>query len=73
MPKFCRRENGKNDSYHRKSSFIDFAHNTFHRFFMLRNPHSFENGATLAFYSFLVCLVSGIITFIARIIVSQRG
>lgn len=42
-------------------------------FFMIRNPHSFELGAALGLYGFLVFVIAGIFTFIAKIIVSQRG
>jgi hypothetical protein len=41
--------------------------------FMLRSSRSFDNGVSLLFYSFLACVASGLITFIAKIIVSQRG
>jgi hypothetical protein len=40
---------------------------------MVRNPHTFETGATVGFYGFLTFLVAGVITLIAKIIVSQRG
>jgi hypothetical protein len=41
--------------------------------FMLRSSSSFDNGVSLVFYSFLACVASGVMTFIAKIIVNQRG
>lgn len=41
--------------------------------FMLRSSRSFDNGVSVLIYSFLACLASGLITFIAKIIVSQCG